>query len=414
MLMYDALDSAFLRNSECEQAFLGCCIGTKNLDLVSGMARPEWFFSPANKKIFEAVLEQARAGSKSCDLVLLAQSLRESGSLASVGGQDYLVQLAEEAFKASSAAAYAREVREAWSRRLAIERSYALIEQARQGTFDQMLAAAMRLPQGLDDSTTDVYDVLDVDLETGADLYGCESPFQSVNDGTTTNGWPSSQITLVSALKKAGKTSLMLQAAIHTARKGDRVLYATFEMSRQQLVRRIYKMITGHHKRPSTLQEMHDWESEIAKMRMWDLSIYDPTGSDDAHTVERLYNRCLELGSCGRLDLVCVDFVQKMRSNQKLTNRTAELEHVSWSLARLARRMPTTAFLVGSQVTMVDGEARTKGCTQLEEDCGLCILLKRDKSNALEMQITYNRFGKSWVHIPAKWNERTLTIEEGW
>jgi hypothetical protein len=75
--------------------------------------RPEYFYSEAHRRIYEACVEVASKGSP-VDVVLVATWLRDHDRLAQVGGMVYLTEILNAAPAVANVAAYAKVVYEKW------------------------------------------------------------------------------------------------------------------------------------------------------------------------------------------------------------------------------------------------------------------------------------------------------------
>ena len=75
--------------------------------------RPEYFYSEAHRRIYEACVEVASKGSP-VDVVLVGTWLRDHDRLAQVGGMAYLTEILNSAPAVANVAAYAKVVYEKW------------------------------------------------------------------------------------------------------------------------------------------------------------------------------------------------------------------------------------------------------------------------------------------------------------
>ena len=83
------------QNIEAEQTVLAACLlSTGVFEEVSLKLKPESFFRPAHKMIFEAMREM-NARSIPIDVISVSDNLKAAGQLEAVGGQQYLLDLAD-------------------------------------------------------------------------------------------------------------------------------------------------------------------------------------------------------------------------------------------------------------------------------------------------------------------------------
>ena len=79
---------------EAEQAVLAAILlNTRAMERVSDFLRPEHFSHPAHAEIYKLALRQAEIGNN-FDIITIKNYLDQQGVLESVGGVDYLTQLA--------------------------------------------------------------------------------------------------------------------------------------------------------------------------------------------------------------------------------------------------------------------------------------------------------------------------------
>ena len=90
------------QNIEAEQTVLAACLlSTGVFEEVSLKLKPESFFRPAHKMIFEAMREM-NARSIPIDVISVSDNLKAAGQLEAVGGQQYLLELADNTFAFTS------------------------------------------------------------------------------------------------------------------------------------------------------------------------------------------------------------------------------------------------------------------------------------------------------------------------
>jgi hypothetical protein len=101
---------------DAEGAVLGSLLdGSHRLDEVLSTLRPTYFYSDANRRIYEAIVGLDADGT-SIDLVTVATRLRDAGRLEQVGGSPYLVQLTD-APCVVDLTPHAERIVETWARR---------------------------------------------------------------------------------------------------------------------------------------------------------------------------------------------------------------------------------------------------------------------------------------------------------
>lgn len=162
-----------------------------------------------------------------------------------------------------------------------------------------------------------------------------------------TNGWRPGQLVTVAGPTSSGKTTLMLQMALHAARQGRRVLVLTLEMVEEEIMRKLVanlgRLDTSHDATPN-----HDKEQAAlnAALQLPIRVAYIP-GPTVADVVAECHR---ERAKYGRLDLVMVDHLQIMATPyERGQTRAAALGAITRELKAQAGKLGA-AILMGSQI----------------------------------------------------------------
>jgi hypothetical protein len=116
-------------NLESEQATLGAILlRSAVMQEVSGLLGAEDFYDPGHRVTFRAMEELHEAG-EPIDLVTVTSRLGEQGKLEMAGGAAFLAQLSEHVGTSANVAYYARQVREAATRRQIIDLGHDLVRE---------------------------------------------------------------------------------------------------------------------------------------------------------------------------------------------------------------------------------------------------------------------------------------------
>lgn len=96
------INKAFPQNVEAEQTVLAACLlSTGVFEEVSLKLKPESFFRPAHRIIFETMREM-NSRSIPIDVISVSDNLKATGQLEAIGGQSYLLELADNTFAFTS------------------------------------------------------------------------------------------------------------------------------------------------------------------------------------------------------------------------------------------------------------------------------------------------------------------------
>ncbi len=343
-----------LHSLEAEMSALGSMLfGERPADEVFAILDEEDFYRPAHREIFKA-MRQLQRDSKAIDLVTLKQELVRRGSLEDVGGEEYLIRIAEFVPSPANAAFYAQIVQENSTLRKLEGAGHEIVKVVRdpevdlQGKINKAEAEVYAVGQkrlGRDffpmrDLARDVMLDIDTVLESGVESHGLMSGFYDLDDMTT--GFYPGDFVIVAARPAMGKTSLVLRMALNVAEKSQgAVAVFSIEMSAIQLARRLVSMLSrvNSHvmKKPSleapTLKRLAD-----ACEHLYSLPLYIDESSDIS--AMEMLGKCRRLAKEQHgLSMVVVDYLQLMRGHRKSDNRVNEVSDIARALKNMAKEL---------------------------------------------------------------------------
>lgn len=342
-----------LHNLEAEMSTLGAMILKEQAaEAVFGILTDDDFFFPAHREIFKAIQQLSTAG-KAVELLTVKNELLERGKLSEVGGEDYLIQVAEAVPSAANAVHYARIVLDkATLRRLdnagheitRIVRDPEIETDDKLDTSENLIFAVGNQRLGKDflnlrGLAKEFMVDMDTLVETGEPILGVPSGFYDL-DGMT-SGFYGGDFIIVAGRPSMGKTSLVLKIALNVARREPgNVAFFSLEMSGKQLARRFASMISGISgsvlKKTDLNADAYRRLADACEL-MYELPIYIDESSD-VNGLE-MRGKCRRLKRDGGLSLVVVDYLQLMRGNRKTENRVQEISDIARSLKGLAKEL---------------------------------------------------------------------------
>lgn len=339
---------------EAEKSVLGALLIDKNSIIkVSDFLKAEDFYHDSHRLIYEAVLDLYDRRSP-VDIVTLSNILEDRGHLKNVGGASYLALLAKEVPTSTHIFQYATIVKEkAILRKLIMAGDSIkglgykedadldiLIDQAEKAIFDvsQTFIA---------DRFVHIKDVLNKTYEKISDLHdpdakekyrGIPTGFNSLDN--LLSGLQPSDLVILAARPSMGKTAFALNIAQNMAKHGKAVGIISLEMSKEQLVERMFCSLMG----------VDSWKMRTGKLDDNDFgrigAVMDELNGlkifiDDSigNSVSELKAKARRLKMESGLDVLVIDYLQLMSaggySNQ--SNRVQEISDISRSLKALAR-----------------------------------------------------------------------------
>lgn len=340
---------------DAEKSTLGSLLVDKEAVVkVSDFLGADDFYHDAHRSIYESILELYDKRSP-IDLVTLTNSLEKKKELKLVGGASYLALLANEVPTATHIFQYATIVKEkAILRRLILagdsikglgfqenEEIEVLIDQAEKNLFSVSQTF-------MTDRFVHIRDVLNKTYEKISDLHdpdakekyrGLPTGFRGLDN--LLSGLQPSDLVVLAARPSMGKTALALNVAQNIAKKGHAVGIISLEMSKEQLVERMF----------CSLLSVDSWKMRTGKMTDDDFgkigSVMDELNSMKIYIDDSIGNSIAELKAKARrlkmeagLDFLVIDYLQLMSSGTSSSyhgNRVQEISEISRSLKALSR-----------------------------------------------------------------------------
>lgn len=209
---------------------------------------------------------------------------------------------------------------------------------------------------------------------------------------------------VVASRPAVGKTTLACSISVAAARSGSRVLFASVEMSRIDLMQKLvanagnlrYSKFFERGWSQADVDAYYRGREEAAKLP---IKIFDKT----ERSIERVISRARLEAKTDGLDLLVLDYIQQFQTARPHDMLRVEVGRISSMLQQLAGEL-NIGIIVISQINRSgdDGIPRNihlKECGNIEQDAGQILLLadERDEmsheTGYLHVAITKNRFG---------------------
>ena len=151
-----------------------------------------------------------------------------------------------------------------------------------------------------------------------------------------TNGLHGEELTVIGARPGVGKTALALKIAQNISNKGIKVAIISLEMSKNQLVERLIakeSRVDSEKIRTGILTEDEMNNVAEATARVYELPIFINTKSKNIQDIE-IYARRLK--NKEDIGLLIIDYIQLMKSQNKLNSREQEVSEITRTLKLLS------------------------------------------------------------------------------
>jgi len=395
-----------LYSYEAEMSTLGSMLlSERAAEEVSAMLDEQDFYRPAHRLIYKA-MRQLVHQHKPIDFLTLREELKARGNLSDIGGEDYLLQIAEFVPSPANSGFYAQIVLDKSTLRRLESASHEIrgvVHDADYGSVDEKVDKAEQLVFEVGRKAMGKYFqhvrslakefFVDVDniVETGTPMTGLKVGFTDLDNMTT--GFYPGDFVIVGARPAMGKTSLVLDFALNVARaiardetKGSVAIFS-LEMSSIQLVRRMVSMLSGVSmgvlKQEKALTDHAYQELANACEAMYSLPIYIDDASDV--TPLEMRGKCRRLKAEHGLSMVIVDYLQLMKGSRRTENRVQEISEIARACKSMAKELECPVIALSQLSRAVENredkrpqlsDIRESGSIEAEAD--LVMLLYRD------------------------------------
>lgn len=333
-----------------EQAALGCMIiEPDTVSIIDAIISERDYYRSCHGTIHRAIVTLHRAGDP-IDLLTVQQALQTAGEFERIGQAPYLIELTDAVPTTVNAEHYAAVVKE-----MAVRRAYIrAAAQVQYAAYDcetpleevgGLAAETTKADTRNSDRTSAMGDLMRVVIERSrhrAEALGRGEVLSGVTSGcpeidAITDGWQPAELSILGARPSVGKTALSLQWALEAARAGQRVLYASAEMSPGAIATRAGAYLSEVDSRSIVTGRTtgREWNRVLNAAKMAEelpITVINAAGMRPAE-LENIVRRS------GRVDLVVVDYLQQLAPDAGSTgNRTEEVSSISRALKTMAVR----------------------------------------------------------------------------
>ncbi len=387
------------QNIDAEEAILGAIlVSPVCMNKVVEHLRPESFYKPAHRYVYEAML-QLYNGEDKIDIVSVSDVLNINQKLELVGGRAFINDLSYKTITTTNVEYYAKIVQEKAIKRSLINAGSEIIstgydlnpieeslEVAEKLIFDIASQKASQALAPIKDLVYDTYAKIEERYQNKGQLTGTPTAFYDLD--TITNGLQKSDLIILAARPAMGKTSFALNIAQNVALKAKvPVAIFSLEMSKEQLVQRLLcseaevdtqRLKTGN-------MQAKDWEKLAVAM---DAFSQAPIYIDDTAgcTITDLRAKCRRLAMAEKnLGLIVIDYLQLIEGTGR-EDRMQQISSISRGLKILAKELNVPIISLSQLSRAVEGrtdkrpmlsDLRESG--SIEQDADIVMFIYRDE-----------------------------------
>ena len=402
-------------NLEAEQAVLAAVLmNNRALERISEFLRPEHFSHPAHQEIYKLAQRQFAAGIP-FDIITAKNYLDQQGTLESVGGVDYLTQLAGAGATVVNVDQYGRIVYENALRRELINIGQNITDAAFIEDLDNPVTRQIEIAEQklFDLSTsgdaerevTPTATALQGALQEAEVAYKADGKLSGLTTGLTAldksiSGLHHSDLIIIAGRPAMGKTTIAMNIAFNAANailygranpkyKGA-VVFFSLEMSASQLAARV---LSSQSKVPaSAMREGTLTDEDFLKMSQYSAAISKvPLFFDDTPgmSVPMMRTRARRLArKCGGIALIVIDYLQLMTSpgGRRSDNRVQEISEITRGLKMLAKELDVPVIALSQLSRSVESRddkrpqlADLRESGSIEQDADLVMFTYREE-----------------------------------
>lgn len=375
-------------------------------DVVQIVPGADDFFKPAHGAIFQAMVDlYDQRGT--LDIVQLHQMLIDRSALEDVGGEQYLVDLADAVPTAAHATHYAMLVREkAMLRQLIsaageiLQEAYTSPDKARR-ILDGAEKRIFNIAEATERSEIAplsklIHDAMaQLEANEGRHITGVPTGYSKLDE--MTSGLQNGELIIIAARPSMGKTALALNLAEQIAMQGSGVGFFSLEMSQQQLVNRMLCARAGIDSQRFRRNMLRSDDYRALMAACGDLE-EAPIYIDDTPgmTVLQLRAKARRMVHNFGVKIIVVDYLQLLTAGGRVESRQIEVSEISRSIKALARELEIPVICL-SQLNRAaeqrDGhrprmsDLRESG--SIEQDADVISMLHREEY--------YHRHNPEWI-----------------
>lgn len=365
-----------IAHKESEQSILGCMLRSKSsVSTAIDKLQPDDFSEQAHRDIFASMLTLS-LHNKPVDLITLDEELTKEGKLLSCGGPEYLVELQRCVPSTSNLDTYIKIVLE----KANLRRLQMIAESINRKTVAEELTSdeIIELIEGACSDITTRNQQKDAGWISCGDAVlkayeEIEKPKEPISTGFSEldslmcGGLTKGELTIIGARPGKGKSAFMLSVGMNAAERGANIGYFSLEMSAVQIAQRILAATSSvsitRQRLGRDAMEDKDWEYLTDGMStLTEKGIAERLHIYEAYnlTIERLGNIVRHAVQRGEIDLLIVDYIQLMRTNEKAEKEYERIGKISKGMKQLALAL-NIPILTAAQVRRQSQEDSKKG-----------------------------------------------------
>ena len=393
---------------EAEGAIIGgLLLDNAMFDEIATIVTADDFYLMQHKAFFEAVSHLLQMNVP-VDILTLEQYLKDKKLMQELGGFAYLGQIVKNTPSAANIVAYAEIVARYSKQRKFLKLGQFIVGEMQSSKDQQQLEAfeenmdkqytAITVEQ-LTDGVADLSDTFEAILKRMESASINADPVSGTPTGiieldNVTTGGQAGDFIIIAARPSMGKTAFALSTAASVLDKypNDPIQFYSQEMPAEQLLERLLAMqsrVSLQSIRRATELEDEEWARIAMAMekinQQWNRRLLiDDEPSLSPHRLRSKVRRNARL--YGKPKAIFIDYIQLMRTTDKVENRNLELAEISGELKKLAKEMQCPVYGLAQLNRSVENRMNKRPINSdlrdsgsLEQDADVILHLYRDE-----------------------------------
>lgn len=393
---------------EAEGAIIGgLLLDNAMFDEIATIVTADDFYLMQHKAFFEAVSHLLQMNVP-VDILTLEQYLKDKKLMQELGGFAYLGQIVKNTPSAANIVAYAEIVARYSKQRKFLKLGQFIVGEMQSSKDQQQLEAfeenmdkqytAITVEQ-LTDGVADLSDTFEAILKRMESASINADPVSGTPTGiieldNVTTGGQAGDFIIIAARPSMGKTAFALSTAASVLDKypNDPIQFYSQEMPAEQLLERLLAMqarVSLQSIRQATELEDEEWARIAMAMekinQQWNKRLLiDDEPSLSPHRLRSKVRRNARL--YGKPKAIFIDYIQLMRTTNKVENRNLELAEISGELKKLAKEMQCPVYGLAQLNRSVENRMNKRPINSdlrdsgsLEQDADVILHLYRDE-----------------------------------
>ncbi|GHV87807.1 replicative DNA helicase [Spirochaetia bacterium] len=343
-------------NEDAEKATLGALLLDDDaINTAVQFLRPGDFYSNANRRVYEAILNLSNHGGKKADIITVVEELKSSGELDTAGGPAYVASLTTVVPTAANIEHYAKIVQDCSIRRALIrianetnaksydesQRSRIILEETQQKIFELTDTGQTATFKSVKEIIPRTIEIIEKLFHSKQEYTGIPSGFKELDEYTS--GFQPAELIIIGARPSIGKTALALAMAAHTSiRKKIPTAFFTLEMPDQALMLRLISSeaniesnmlrAASHHLRPDDFQKLLEAAGNIYEAPLYIVDMPNMKLLD-------LRAQARRLRAQQKVEIIFIDYLTLISSENQYIPRHEQVAEISRNLKSLAREL---------------------------------------------------------------------------